>query len=102
VKWWPGILGLILLGSCSAAPALGPAGADLARRLGCFACHSHQGQGGTIAAPLDGIGARLSRESLAIMLTYPRRLHPGAKMPSYAYVPLEERRALEKFLSALK
>ncbi|MHB9073677.1 MAG: c-type cytochrome [Desulfobaccales bacterium] len=75
---------------------------DLARRLGCFACHVLNGEGGNLAASLDGVGTRLSREQLQIALTYPRQLHPGAKMPSYAYLPPSEQEALVKFMEGLK
>ena len=54
------------------------------------------------AASLEGVGSRLSREQLQVALTQPRRLHPGAKMPSYAYLPDGERQALLDFLTNLK
>ena len=73
---------------------------DLARRLGCFACHA--AGPGHLAAPLDGVGSRLSREQLQVALTQPRQLHPGAKMPSYAYLPAAERQELLDFLANLK
>ena len=37
-----------------------------------------------------------------MVLTQPRQLHPGAKMPSYAYLPGAERQALVDFLENLK
>ena len=77
-------------------------GADLARRLGCFACHSQSGPGANRAAPLNGIGARLSPEELRLALTLPRQLHPGAQMPSYAYLPPADQEALVNFLKNLK
>ncbi len=75
---------------------------DLANRLGCFACHSLHGQGGNLAAPLDGAGTRLSPQQLQIALAYPRQLHPLAKMPSYAYLPPAEQEALVHYLESLK
>lgn len=75
---------------------------DLASRLGCFACHALQGQGGNLAPPLDGVGARLSPQKLQIALTHPRQLHPGAKMPSYAYLPPQEQEVLVKYMESLK
>lgn len=97
-----GLAGLGLAAWLNLAPALArevPA-ADLARRLGCFACHAPGP--GRPAAPLDGVGGRLSREQLQVALTQPRKLHPGAKMPSYAYLPAAERQALLDFLANLK
>lgn len=92
-------LGLILAGNL-AAPAQQAPALDLARRLGCFACH---GQGRDYPAPsLEGVGARLSRAQLQLALVQPRKLYPGAKMPSYAYLPAAERQALVDFLASLK
>ena len=96
------VLGLALASSCHGGPAREPTGADLTRRLGCFACHALEDRGGKIAAPLDGSGSRFSRQDLHVLLTYPRRWHPGAKMPSYAYLPAAEREALADFLQTLK
>jgi mono/diheme cytochrome c family protein len=93
-------LGLILACGLSAAPAQEAAVPDLARRLGCFACH---GQGRNYPAhSLDGVGARLSRGQLQVALAQPRKLHPGAKMPSYAYLTATERQTLVDFLANLK
>ncbi len=93
-------LGLSLACGLSAVSAQEAAAPELARRLGCFACHGDAGD--HRAASLNGIGARLSREQLQVALTYPRQLHPGAMMPSYAYLPEGERRALLDFLATLK
>jgi mono/diheme cytochrome c family protein len=93
-------LGLLLAGALAAAREL-PA-PELAARLGCFACHSLNGRGGRLAVPLDGAGARLTPAQLAQVLTQPRQIHPGAKMPSYAYLPGPERQALVDFLKQLK
>jgi len=80
--------------------AQGMDGADLARRLGCFACH---GVGrGHLAPSLEGIGSRLPREQLETVLLRPRKLYAGARMPSYAYLSTAERRALLDFLENLK
>jgi mono/diheme cytochrome c family protein len=76
------------------------AGPDLARRLGCFACHRKDL--GHLAPSLDGIGSRLTREQLQVVLVQPRQLYPGAKMPSYAYLTEEERQALLDFLERFK
>ncbi len=93
--------GLSLILVLSAALALEKGGAvDLARRLGCFACH---GEGkGFRARSLQGVGARLNREQLQIVLSQPRQLYPGAKMPSYAYLPAAERQELLDFLVNLR
>lgn len=103
----PTALGLALaclLAACpgSRAQAQGPQGADLAGRLGCLACHAPNRTGSKLAAPLDGVGGRLTARELAIAITYPRQRHPRAKMPSYAYLPPMEQAALVEFLQTLK
>jgi mono/diheme cytochrome c family protein len=97
-------LALALLLACapSRAQTQGPKGAELVGRLGCLACHALNGQGGKLAAPLDGVGARLTPQELAIAIAEPRRRHPGAKMPSYAYLPPVEQTALVNYLKTLK
>jgi mono/diheme cytochrome c family protein len=95
-------LGLALAGWLSVAPlwAQEAAAPELAQRLGCFACH---GSGREYPArPLQGVGSHLTRAQLQTALTQPRRLHPGAKMPSYAYLPTTERQVLVDFLTNLK
>jgi hypothetical protein len=93
-------LGLSLSCGTSLAPAQESSTPDLARRLGCFACH---GEGrGYRAQSLEGVGARLPRAQLQVVLSQPRKLYPGAKMPSYAYLPEGERRALVDFLATLE
>lgn len=97
-----GGLGLGLIIWLGAAPLFtqGAPASDLAQRLGCFACHA--AGPGHPAAPLDGVGSRLSREQQQVALTQPRQLHPGVRMPSYAYLPAAERQELLDFLSNLK
>jgi mono/diheme cytochrome c family protein len=93
---------LAALLSCSWAQTQEQQVPDLAKRLGCFACHALKGEGGTLAMPLDGVGTKLSPQNLQIALAYPRRLHPDAKMPSYAYLPAAEQEALVKYMESLK
>jgi hypothetical protein len=103
----PAVMGLALaclLAACpgSQARAQGPQGAELAGRLGCLACHALSGSGGKLAAPLDGVGVRLTAAELAQAIAYPRQRHPRAKMPSYAYLPPAEQVTLVEFLQTLK
>jgi mono/diheme cytochrome c family protein len=99
---WGGVLALFLAVSASWGQTQAHPRLDLAERLGCFACHALDGHGGNLAAPLDGIGARLRPPQLQQALTYPRQLHPLAQMPSYAYLPPAEQEALLKYLEGLK
>jgi cbb3-type cytochrome oxidase cytochrome c subunit len=92
-------LAFLLACSWSGVQDQDPRGADLAGRLGCFACHSRQE--GSRAAPLDGVGARLTPRELQLAITFPRHRHPKAKMPSYAYLPRVEQEALVNFLKTL-
>ncbi len=93
---------LAVLLACSATAAQEAPSADLAGRLGCFACHSVKGQGGNGAVPLDGVATRLSPRQLQLAITYPRQLHARAKMPSYAYLPAVEQAALVHYLESFK
>jgi mono/diheme cytochrome c family protein len=97
-------LALACLLACpgSRAQAQGPQGPELAGRLGCLACHSLNGKGGKLAAPLDGVGGRLTTQELGIAIASPRQRHPRAKMPSYAYLPPLEQAILVNFLENLK
>jgi len=95
-------LACLLASAALGAQTPGPQGAELAGRLGCFACHSLKGRGGKLARPLDGAGARIAPRELRLALTFPRQLHPGARMPSYAYLPPAEQDALVKYLESLK
>ncbi len=102
----PAALGVALavLVACTWAAAVAQVspGAELAGRLGCFACHSVKGQGGNGAVSLDGVASRLSPRQLQLALAYPRQVHPGAKMPSYAYLPAAEQEALVRYLETFK
>ena len=100
--WALAVAALGLLAACTLAPAQEPWTPDLARGLGCFACHSLAGRGGKTAASLDRVATRLAPAQLQTILTHPRQLHAGAKMPSYAYLPAGERQALVDFLQSLK
>ena len=91
----------LLLAACPGSRAQAQ-GAELAGRLGCLACHALNRPGGKLAAPLDGVGARLTAAELALSIAYPRQRHPRAKMPSYAYLPPSEQAALVEFLQTFK
>lgn len=103
-KSWLGFVGLVpvVILACSSPSKQEFSGPDLARRLGCLACHGLEGSVATGASYLDGIGGRLSRLELEESLTHPRRRRPGVKMPSYAYVRPGELEALMRYLESLK
>ena len=99
--WLAGVL-LTLAFSLAAAPAPEVSAPELTQRLGCWACHSLKGRGGSLGAPLDKIGALLGSEDLQASLTHPRSRHPKARMPSYAHLRPGEMRALLDYLTGLK
>jgi cbb3-type cytochrome oxidase cytochrome c subunit len=101
-RWLLPGLGLILIPSLAPLRAGEISGPDLARRLGCFACHALNSQGGKIASPLDHIGSRLSAGDLKTALTHPRRRHPGAKMPNYHHLRPQELQVLTEYLMSFK
>ncbi len=77
-------------------------GADLAQRLGCFACHSRPDQGSGEAVSLANVGTRFSADQLKALLAHPRRYHPQARMPNYAHLRPHELQALIDYLLTLK
>lgn len=72
-------------------------GEELAHRLGCRACHTWQGAGGTQAPALDGVGQRLSPPELERRLTST----PSRRMPSFAFLRPRDWQALLTFLEGL-
>ena len=85
----------------------------LYRDLGCRDCHSLWGIRNAMQSvpspPLDGIGSLKDEAWLFEYLSaknpqliVPSRLKAEYQMPSYAYLPEEERRVLAKYLSSLK
>ncbi|MBM4273920.1 MAG: cytochrome c [Deltaproteobacteria bacterium] len=103
-RFWLGFFGLLSIAIVDCSPPSKPefSGPELVRRLGCLACH---GLGDSVpqgASWLDGKGSKLTRQELEVSLTHPRRRHPGAKMPSYAYVRQGELEALVRYLESLK
>jgi mono/diheme cytochrome c family protein len=93
---WAGLL--LAFAPAGLAAESGLSGADLAVRLGCFACHASGG----IAPPLDHIGGRFSGVELARIITQPRSRNRHEKMPNYAHLRPQELQALVDYLSALK
>lgn len=66
----------------------------------CIACHSLQGQGGTVGPALDGVGARRSYDNLVAWLTDPQAEKPGALMPKLPLTEVDVKE-LAAFLSKL-
>ena len=71
----------------AAAVARGQAIASSRSQGLCVLCHALPGQAeafqGTLAPPLDGVGARLSAAQLRERLLAPERFNPDTVMPAY-------------------
>jgi nitric oxide reductase subunit C len=67
----------------------------------CTACHSLNGQGGTVGPALDGVGTKFDTDYLARWLKDPASIIPNSKMPK---LPLSEKdiSELTTYLSSLK
>lgn len=93
--------------ACDAATGLAsPDTEALARRLlnsqGCKACHRLEGDGGQLAAPLDDVGARLTRSAIAAQLDNPERRHGSGPLPDFHHLDPAQRDALVDFLAGRK
>ncbi len=67
----------------------------------CVACHSLQGQGGSVGPALDGIGSRRDRDYISRWMTDPFSVKKDSRMPK---LPLskEDIAELTAYLSTLK
>jgi len=67
----------------------------------CIACHSLEGQGGSVGPALDGIGERRDRAYIELWLHDPMQVKSDSKMPK---LPLSDEDIVElgAFLSQLK
>lgn len=97
----------------TATPELSRTAMDIYRENGCKKCHSLwtvKNMQETVPAPiLDGIGSLRTEEWLYSYLStespqeiLPTRLLPEWKMPSYAKLSEQDRKALASYLASLK
>lgn len=66
----------------------------------CIACHSLEGQGGTVGPKLDGVGSRKTMHDIEVWLHDPAKVKPGTLMPNLG-LSEETIRELAAFLSTL-
>lgn len=66
----------------------------------CIACHSLEGQGGTVGPKLDGVGSRMTMSQIEIWLQNPAKVKPGTAMPNLG-LSEEAIRELAAYLSTL-
>lgn len=76
------------------------AGAQVYEANNCSVCHVVNGVGEMIGPPLNGIGARQSKEEITAKITNPQGTNPESAMPPYA-LPPEELDNLAEFLMSL-
>jgi len=92
------LLGLVLLPGGSYGQDDGPA-RKLINSQGCKACHSLEGDGGTLAGSFEDIGAKLSRAEIQQQLVNQEQKHGNSKIPDFSHLSEEELNALVDFLS---
>ena len=98
----------LLLAACSDDP-----GATLYQAMGCRQCHGTEGDGGTLAPPLERLAENWTREEIAEYLVDPltvveadprlselKLLYDGKQMPAMT-LPVEDRLLLADFVLAL-
>ena len=68
----------------------------------CTMCHVVRGRGGAIGPDLSKVASRMSEAQLQAKVTYPKKLHPGTSMPSFATLEASEMQALLAYLKTLK
>lgn len=65
---------------------------------GCKACHSLEGDGGTMAVSFEKIRASLSRKELRLQLVNPEKKHGNEKIPDFSHLSEEEITTLVNFI----
>ena len=92
---------LSLLLSCSLLHADDSSEAEARRlfnALGCKGCHQFEGDGGSLAPPLDQIGSRMTREQIKSHLEDHAETRKKGFMPSYSTTSQKELELLSDFL----
>ena len=98
------IIGVVSLLSLVLLPG-GSHGQDdgSARKLinsqGCKACHTLEGDGGTLAGSFEAIRTKLSRAEIQQQLVNQEQKHGNSKIPDFSHLSEEELNALVDFLS---
>lgn len=76
-------------------------GRELFREVGCTGCHAAEGVGSS-RIPLDGVGSRLSADTLRLWVVAPREVDPGVRKPAYDDLPPEDVAALVAYMESLE
>lgn len=80
--------------------ALVAQGRELFRSVGCTGCHAAEGEGSR-RIPLDGVGSRLSADTLRAWVVDPRSVAPSVRKPAYDDLPDDEVNALVAYMLSL-
>jgi ubiquinol-cytochrome c reductase cytochrome b subunit len=83
------------------ADPLAARGKTIFKSHSCNACHGDGGVGTAAAPPLVGVGARLSREALAALITHPNEKMTAGGMPA-SDLSDEDMRSLIAYIDSLK
>lgn len=75
-------------------------GRELFREVGCTGCHSAEGEGSR-RIPLDGVGSRLSTDTLRLWIVDPRAVAPDVRKPAYDDLRADEVEALVAYMGSL-
>ena len=75
----------------------GPA-RKLINSQGCKACHTLEGDGGTLAGSFEDIRAKLSRAEIRLRLVNQERKHGNSAIPDFSHLPEDEIDALVDFI----
>ena len=97
------IIGIVFLLGLTALPADSEEQDDgQARKLinsqGCKACHSLEGDGGTMADSFEKIRTRLSRTEVRLQLVNQEQKHGHTTIPDFSHLSEEEITALVNFI----
>ena len=93
------LLGLTLLPVSSYGQDDGPA-RKLVNSQGCKACHTLEGDGGTLAGSFEDIRVKLSRAEIRQQLVNQEQKHGNSKIPDFSHLSEEELDILVNFLKA--
>lgn len=91
------LLCLMLLPGGSYGQDDGPA-RKLINSQGCKACHTLEGDGGTLAGSFEAIRTKLSRAEVRQQLVNQEQKHGNSKIPDFSHLSEEELEALVNFL----
>lgn len=75
-------------------------GREVFRSAGCTGCHEAEGVGRS-RLPLDGVGSRLSADTLRAWVVDPRSVDPSVRKPAYDDLPEEDVDALVVYMQSL-